>query len=271
MYKLIASDMDETFLGEDHRIPAANVGALRRLRELGVMFVPASGRPYSSVMDSLASVTDLLEGSYLLSYNGGCVNRIGSPEPLFSRTLDFEKARQLFDYGLTQDVGMHVYELSGKMWGFRISDEERAFLAGAMKVTETDRTSIEFLRDVPIAKILYVKPDNLPFLENIEKHMGNLLDGITVTYSSKRYLELCPEGVDKGNGIRSLAQHLGLDLSQVICMGDSANDVGMIEAAGLGVAAANATPDALGAADYVSQATCDEGVLAEVVDRFVDR
>ena len=43
MYKLIASDMDETFLDGAHRIPAANVDALRRLRELGVLFVPSSG------------------------------------------------------------------------------------------------------------------------------------------------------------------------------------------------------------------------------------
>ena len=36
MYKLIASDMDETFLDSTHSIPAANVEALRRLRALGV-------------------------------------------------------------------------------------------------------------------------------------------------------------------------------------------------------------------------------------------
>ena len=44
MYRLVASDMDETFLDADHAIPEANLRALRRMRELGVLFVPSSGR-----------------------------------------------------------------------------------------------------------------------------------------------------------------------------------------------------------------------------------
>ena len=43
MYRLVASDMDETFLAHDHSIPQANIEAIRRMRELGVLFVPASG------------------------------------------------------------------------------------------------------------------------------------------------------------------------------------------------------------------------------------
>ena len=46
MYRIVASDMDETFLGSDHGIPEANVRAVGRLREEGVLFVPASGRSY---------------------------------------------------------------------------------------------------------------------------------------------------------------------------------------------------------------------------------
>ena len=33
MYRLIASDMDETMLGAGHRLPAENVAALERLKE----------------------------------------------------------------------------------------------------------------------------------------------------------------------------------------------------------------------------------------------
>ena len=47
MYRLVASDMDETFLAHDHSIPQANIEAIRRMRELGVLFVPASGRSYA--------------------------------------------------------------------------------------------------------------------------------------------------------------------------------------------------------------------------------
>lgn len=47
MYRLVASDMDETFLDSNHAIPEANIRALKRMKELGVLLVPSSGRWYS--------------------------------------------------------------------------------------------------------------------------------------------------------------------------------------------------------------------------------
>lgn len=271
MYRLIASDMDETFLGHDHRVPEANIEALARLRELGALFVPASGRAYASVMESLSPVRELLEGSYVLSYNGGCINRVGDPEPLESRTLPFEKARELFAYGMGEDVAIHVYELSGRVWGFRLQSEERAYLAGHMPIEESDSTDIDFLRDVPVCKVLFVRVDGLGVLREVERRMRQvpgLLDGVTTTYSSNRYLELCPAGVDKGAGLLALARHLGVDPAETIGMGDSANDLGMIRAAGLGVAVSNATEEALDAADYRAASSCDDGVLGEILEKF---
>ena len=74
--------MDETFLDANHVIPEANLHALRRMRELGVLFVPSSGRWYSSIMDNFTGeARELLEGSYVLSYNGGFINRVGDETP----------------------------------------------------------------------------------------------------------------------------------------------------------------------------------------------
>lgn len=80
MYRLVASDMDETFLDADHAIPASNLRALKRMRELGVLFVPSSGRWYSSIMDNFSGEAhELIENGYVLSYNGGFINRVGDP------------------------------------------------------------------------------------------------------------------------------------------------------------------------------------------------
>ena len=93
MYKLIASDMDETFLDGHHQIPPANLPALKRLRELGVLFVPSSGRGYLSIMDNFEDIDPaLMEGTYVISYNGGSINRFGDPEPIFSHNLDHDLA-----------------------------------------------------------------------------------------------------------------------------------------------------------------------------------
>lgn len=52
-------------------------------------------------------------------------------------------------------------------------------------------------------------------------------------------------------------------------MGDNADDLSMIRAAGLGVAIANATDEVKAAADVVLESTCDEDPMTEVIERFV--
>lgn len=62
MYKLVASDMDGTFPSEAHTLIPTTVAILRRMCALGVLFAPASGRPYLSVTSSLEGKEDAIEG-----------------------------------------------------------------------------------------------------------------------------------------------------------------------------------------------------------------
>lgn len=272
MFRIVASDMDETFLARDGSVPPANIDAIRRLRALGCLFVPCSGRPYPSVMDSIARVpSELMEGSYVVTYNGACINRYGEDEPLSTHGMDFDKIEALYEYGLNQDVGIHVYQLDGTVWTTRLAEDERAYLAGRMRTRDFEAADLSFLRNVPLAKILFVRGNGLPFLHRLADAMpSELLEGVDVTYSSGRYLEFMPHGVNKGTGLAALAELVGCSLDETIACGDAANDLAMVEAAGVGVAAANATDGLAEHADYTTRATCDDGVIAEVVERIVE-
>ena len=79
----------------------------------------------------------------------------------------------------------------------------------------------------------------------------------------------CNENVNKGLGIRNLAELLGCSTDDAIACGDAANDTTMLEAAGVGVAVANAIDGLAGVADYVAASTCDDGVLAEVLRELI--
>ena len=272
MYRLVASDMDETFLDSGHEVPETNIEAIRELRKLGCLFVPASGRAYGSVMESLHAIPpELLEGSYLISYNGGCLNRIGDAEPLSYHTLPHEKAEALYAYGIKLGcVSMHVYEVSGKVWGWNLQPEEVDYLAGHMDIEPTDATSLDFLKDVPIAKMLYCIPDGTEELQRIEREMPEELKrGTSTTFSSGRYLEFNPEGVNKGQGLRNLAKLLHIDLAETIAVGDAANDASMVDAAGVGVCVANARDGLDRIADYRAASTNDDGVMKEILEKIV--
>ena len=271
MYKLVATDMDETFLAKDHTIPQTNVDAILRMRELGVLFVPASGRAYGSIMSSLRDLPPAcLEDSYVISYNGGCINRVGVDEPIISHSISFERVESLFEYAKSAgDIGMHIYTVDGYVWGWNLTDSELGYLEGHMDIDVFEGDSIEFLRDVPLSKCLYVYED-LDVLHELARTMDPALSaGLSTTFSSGRYYEFNPAGVDKGAGLRALAELLGIDLSETIACGDSANDQAMLEAAGVGVVVSNGSDDVLAIADYKATSSCDDGIFAEVLEKFI--
>lgn len=87
---------------------------------------------------------------------------------------------------------------------------------------------------------------------------------VEATTSLGSNIELNAPGVTKGSGLLALAEKLGLRRDQVMAVGDSGNDLSMIEDAGLGVAMGNATPEILAAADAVTADNNHDGVALAI-------
>lgn len=270
MYRLIASDLDETLLNDDHKICEANIRAIQKATALGVKFVPATGRGFTSIMNVLEAL-DLKDkaNEYVLSFNGCALTENKGNHVLSFEGLDFETAKQLFDFGLTKDVCIHVYTLDD-VYVYNFNDDERQrFHHQGTHYTELMEPSIDLLKDQPIAKVLYENLD-VPYLMSFAKEMEPLTDGkISVSYSSNRYVEFNRLGVNKGDALLKLAKILNIDPSETIAVGDNFNDMAMLKKAGLSVAAGNAVPEVKAMCDYVCQATHNEGVLAELIEKFI--
>jgi Cof subfamily protein (haloacid dehalogenase superfamily) len=89
--------------------------------------------------------------------------------------------------------------------------------------------------------------DKLKLVQTIDSHGGNLL-------------EIQDSTVDKGNAIHVVASMLGFEKEQIAALGDGDNDVGMISAAGLGIAMANASPKLAMTAKYFTLSCQRDGV-----------
>lgn len=275
MYKLVATDMDETFLDHDHQIPEANIRAVQRMKELGVLFVPSSGRWYSSIMDNFAHLDPaLLEGSYVISYNGGFINRVGDPNPLTSCGIGRACAEELYALGRELGKCMHVNVADGHVFVCDAPEAERTYLekiSGATHFSSAEHTDLSFLDSRDIVKLIFMDPD-FEGLQQLGRELEPMAQrlGVEITFSSKRYLEFMPAGIDKGYGLKKLAEMLGIPMDQVIGVGDSANDLAMIKAAGLGVGVANVTDDVRPYCDIVLESTGDDGAFEELVEKYLE-
>jgi hydroxymethylpyrimidine pyrophosphatase-like HAD family hydrolase len=78
---------------------------------------------------------------------------------------------------------------------------------------------------------------------------------------------MVPKGIDKGVALLRLAQKYNIKKEEIICIGDSENDVPMLQVAGLAVAVENGTAAARRAAHVIAPKNSEDGV-AWVIEKY---
>ena len=270
-YKLIACDLDETLLNDEHLVGAKNVAAIKRAREeYGVKFVPATGRGFMQIQPELKELQLYdLEGEYVISFNGGALTENKNNRIIEFKGLEFSKMKEIFEAGLNFDVCIHVYT-PDNLYVFNLSESERQRIKNQkLEAVYPEVNSVDFLKDTPISKILYQNVD-VPYLMSLEEGLKPITDGhCAVSYSSNRYMEFNALGVDKGQGLIDLANKLGIAIEETIAVGDNYNDMAILKVACLSVAPNTAVDDVKAACDYTTNANNNEGVVAELIEKFI--
>ena len=88
-------------------------------------------------------------------------------------------------------------------------------------------------------------------------------------FSKPEMLEFSHMLSNKGAAVRYMADFYHEPIENTIAVGDEENDCPMIEAAGVGVAMANASDAAKAVADYVTEHDNNHSGIAEVIEKFV--
>ena len=103
--------------------------------------------------------------------------------------------------------------------------------------------------------------------ERAWRELIELFPGMSVTSSIVNNVEINEKSANKGEALRFLCEHLGVDVSESMAFGDGSNDRSMIEAAGIGVAMANADESLRDIADCITDTNDNDGV-AKAIRRF---
>ncbi|MEG0276255.1 MAG: HAD family hydrolase [Coprobacillus sp.] len=269
MYKMILSDLDETLLVE-HHVPDFNKEAIDKAKEKGVKFVPATGRAYNMIGDILKEIGTYQQADeYSICFNGGLIVENKDDKILHFKGLSFEQCKELFEIGARYDVCVMIFTLKCCYIFKADPDEVQRKTDQKAPFQVIDEYNMDFLKDEKIAKILFEKKD-MPYLKSIEQDLLSYIDGkVCASYSSYRYLEFNALGIDKGHGLRWLANYLNIGIDEVIAIGDNYNDVEMIKEAGLGVCVSSASDDIKALSDYVCEEDYHEGAVAKTIERYV--
>ena len=269
-YKVIASDMDETLLNDQHVICQRNIDLIRQAKEKGDKFVPATGRGFMSIQRDLKllGLYDVAK-EYVISFNGAVLSENKGNKIFQFNGLTFEKVKEIFQAGLKYNVCQFINTID-TVYIYNASDAQKQKLKRLrIDAVYFEKPDIEFLKDKPICKMLY-QNDDLNFLMGLENELNSIVkDCVTVSYSSNQYMEFNALGIDKGKGLIDLVNKLGIEIKDTIAIGDNYNDISMLRASGLAVGANNAADDVKNICDYVTVADNNEGVVAEVIERYI--
>ncbi|NLK09139.1 MAG: HAD family phosphatase [Firmicutes bacterium] len=262
--KLVAIDVDDTLIDDKREITAENRKAIARARAQGVRVVLATGRMFSSASPYGKKLA--LQEPFIC-YNGALVQAPGALEPTLHRPLPFHTAYDIVSIGERAGLHVNIY-LDDRLYVKEFNEYTRFYTTiGGMKAYPVGEL-LSFMEKPP-TKVLYVsEPETIT---KWQKELEERYKGQLEVYISKpEYLEFTAAGISKGSAVRELAKLYGLTSEEIMTIGDSFNDISMLEYAGIGVAVANAPEEVKAKADYVTASNTENGV-AEAINKFVFR
>ncbi|QEA56408.1 HAD family phosphatase [Weissella hellenica] len=272
-YKMLVSDLDETFLNDDGTIHEENVQTVKKAAAQGFKFVPNTGRSFESVQKMLKQL-DLYDqvGQFVISFNGSAIVENKDNQIIATQDMPLTMAKQIFKAGLINEaVDVHIYTID-KLFIYNVSDSDRQYLATrGVAYVELKTPDLSFLnRQQPIMKVIFEHSDMQVRHQIYDAVIDGVgIDQVEATYSSDRYVEFNLKGVDKGTASLLLGEKLGIKRDEIMAIGDNNNDLKMIKAAGLGISVANGITAVKEMADIVTTRTNNEGAIAEVLNQFV--
>ena len=260
--------MDGTFLAANKSVPTLNLLLLDELARRGIAFVPCTGRPVMAVPEEL-----LVHPAtrYVIASNGAVVHDVTSHANLNVEAIDkgqvvalFELVRHLqVTFDVFADGAVYAQQDRYEAMGTYGIDEPTLQMLRRVR-TPVELTVRELVRRVgTIDKVtcFWRDEDDRNGLEHAIASLGTF----SSAHGHPKNFELQAAGVSKGFALRWLCAHLHMSPASTIAFGDETNDLPLLQAAGDGVAMANAAPEVLAAADHVTAHTNDEAGVAHYV------
>lgn len=259
--KLFVTDMDGTLLNSQRQISDGIKKAVKKAMDSGVIFTVATGRMHIS---ALPFVKDLGVNVPIITCNGAIIRTVEGEE-IFASYLDRSLVEELVEFAESQKLYIQVY--SNDNLYYRKENDKSAYYcrAAGVKGNAVGDELKKYMDNVPKLLIMVDNPEEGDrVVETIsEKFKGR----IVAVKSTPIYIELIKPGVNKGTAIARMAEKYNIPMEAVLAIGDSNNDLTMLETAGFGVAMGNANENVKKIAGY-EVADCDNDGVAEAIERF---
>jgi Cof subfamily protein (haloacid dehalogenase superfamily) len=257
--KLVAIDIDGTLINDKREITNEVHEAIQLAKKQGIKIVITTGRPLTGVHALLEQLDLNGDEDFVITYNGGLVQKAKTGEELIRYTLNHDDYLEIELWARKLNVHMHsisndaIYTANRDISPFTVHE---SFL---VNMPIRYRTPEEMTEEIEIVKMMYIDEPEI-LTEAIQNLPSHLKKNYTTVLSSPFYFEFLNSKTSKGVALMSLAKRLNIQKEEIMAIGDAENDISMIQMAGFGVAMGNAMESVKVVADAQTASNNDNGI-----------
>lgn len=262
MIKLFVTDLDHTLLNDAKQVEVENVNAIQKLINSGIQLAVASGRSHREIKHV---INHLGHSYHVISQNGVYVHT-HEQEELHSTVIPYMAAQHIME--VLSNSPVHTFiNIGDQAYTTKLSDLVKEYIdkTGLPSILEEPNVASLLSEERQPCKIAFAgAQDQLLKLKN-QIENGPYQHVVDLYLSSPDVVDVVPKGVSKGTGLQHLIQKLGLNINEVACIGDSYNDVPMLQMTPQSFAMSVADQEVQKAAHYVVTSVSEaiEQVLQE--------
>lgn len=259
----MAFDLDGTLIGEDLRVRPRVADAIAAMRARGVQGCIVTGRMYGA---ALPFARALGFEAPLICYQGAAVVDPLKDSVLLDVPLPNEAALEAEAYARSRNLHIQLYKND------RYYCEERNRYSDLYaRLSESEPVIVPSLREEfrfsdSTKACIIAEPEVVDReIDGVRQALGTRA---YVTRSIPWFIEVMNPKVDKGKAFALVAQTVNVPLEETMAIGDSWNDIPLLEAAAFGVAMGSAPPELRAVSAAVVSDVAHDGV-AEALERYV--
>ncbi len=234
--KLVATDLDGTFLKDDRSISAGNLEALHMLGAKNITRVVATGRNLRKVMEVIPQSVPF---DYIVYSSGAGIFDWKKQQHIFNRNINREPANQLIQYFRQKDYNFYAFAPAPEnhqLWYHRGQQECEEFnryfsFHNSYAEPLPENGNLES----GLCQFMLIIPENDSNFGNLKNEIEMQGDKIRVIRSSspvtKGYIwvEVFHEEVSKGNGVHHLCSLLNIHPGETFGIGNDYNDLDLLD------------------------------------------
>ena len=268
MIKLIAIDMDGTLLNNKKELSEETKQYFKEFHTKGTetLLVLCTGRPETGIRPYLKDLGYLEENHYIISQNGANIYESQTGNRIMDAFVDSAEFQKWIELGKKHGVSVMG---AGVDYYYSIAEDPTEWMEfdvkivnGSIKrITREESLSTDFYK-----LLLLGDEEQLNEFETIIPKEWR--DEFYVVRSQKYLVEVLKKGVNKAFGLEKLAATLNIAPCEIASIGDAANDLEMLEYAGVAIAMGNASEEVKAIADIVTDTNENNGVI-KAIDKLI--